>query len=112
VTSQFSLAAAAAYSFKMPISGIATTMRPGPQDVFSANPSFVIKEGNDRPVEFRVTNERAAFDGKMVLGQVTRTPRGGRAMQLMTKPKIVSSRTVLQRGGFMSSGYLKNGWQL
>jgi hypothetical protein len=34
------------------------------------NLSFVINEQPDHPVEFRVVNERAAFDGKVALSHV------------------------------------------
>jgi len=50
-----------------------TSIRPLKSGVFSANLRFLIGEGNDHPVEFRVVNERAAIDGRVMLGHVTLT---------------------------------------
>src|SRR6266568_4100698 len=50
-----------------------TNIRPLKSGVFSINLSFLIGEENDHPVEFRVVNERAAFDGRVMLGHVTLT---------------------------------------
>jgi hypothetical protein len=47
-----------------------TSLRPPHQGVYSVNLSFVINEQTDHPVEFRVVNERAAFDGKVALSHV------------------------------------------
>ncbi len=51
----------------------ATSIRPLQPGVFSANLRFMIGEGDDHPVEFRVLNEHAAFDGRVMLGHVTLT---------------------------------------
>jgi hypothetical protein len=48
-----------------------TSIRPPERGVFPIDLSFTIGEENDRPVEFRVVNERAAFDGRVMLGHVT-----------------------------------------
>jgi hypothetical protein len=48
-----------------------TSIRPAQQGVFSVNLSFMIGEENDHPIEFRVINERAAFEGRVMLGHVT-----------------------------------------
>jgi hypothetical protein len=46
------------------------SLRPPRQGVYSVNLSFVINEQTDHPIEFRVVNERAAFDGKLALSHV------------------------------------------
>ena len=46
------------------------SLRPPREGVYSVNLSFVINEGTDHPIEFRVVNERAAFDGKVALSHV------------------------------------------
>jgi hypothetical protein len=48
-----------------------TSIRPPERGVFPIDLSFMIGEENDRPVEFRVVNERAAFDGRVMLGHVS-----------------------------------------
>jgi hypothetical protein len=48
-----------------------TSVRPGNEGVFDVKLSFSIEESIDYPVEIRVANERAAFDGFLVLDQVT-----------------------------------------
>jgi hypothetical protein len=48
-----------------------TSVRPGNEGVFDVKLSFSIEESIDYPVEIRVSNERAAFDGFLVLDQVT-----------------------------------------
>jgi hypothetical protein len=47
-----------------------TSFRPPREGVYSINLGFVINERSDHPVEFRVVNERAAFDGKVALSHV------------------------------------------
>jgi hypothetical protein len=47
----------------------AINIRPAHEGVFSVKLSFAIEEGNDHEVEFRVVNERAAFDGKIAIGE-------------------------------------------
>jgi hypothetical protein len=47
-----------------------TSLRPPHEGVYSINLGFVINERSDHPVEFRVVNERAAFDGKLALSHV------------------------------------------
>jgi hypothetical protein len=51
----------------------ATNIRPAHEGVFSVKLSFVVEEGNDHEVEFRVVNERAAFDGKIAIGHAVLT---------------------------------------
>ena len=50
-----------------------TSIRPMQAGIFSVNLSFMIGDDNDHPVEFRVINEHAAFDGRVMLGHVTLT---------------------------------------
>jgi hypothetical protein len=50
-----------------------TSIRPAQQGVFSVALSFMVVEENDYPIEFRVINERAAFDGRVMLSHVTLT---------------------------------------
>jgi hypothetical protein len=64
-----------------------TSIQPLQPGVFSANLRFLIAEGNDQPVEFRVVNERAAFDGRVMLGHVTLTLQhdsSSKAIDLLT----------------------------
>jgi len=42
--------------------------------VFEATVSFMIDETTDQPISLRISNERAAFEGRLVLGSVTLTP--------------------------------------
>jgi hypothetical protein len=51
----------------------ATGIQPAHEGVHSVNLSFAIDEGNAHPLEFRVMNERPAFDGRVALGQITLT---------------------------------------
>jgi hypothetical protein len=51
----------------------ATSIQPTRQGVYSVNLSFVIGEGNANPLEFRVINEKPAFDGRVALGRITLT---------------------------------------
>ena len=63
-----------------------TKIQPAHEGIFSVNLSFVVEEGNDHAVEFRVVNERAAFDGKIALGEVTLVRQGaasGSAIDLL-----------------------------
>src|SRR5262249_12891485 len=52
----------------------ATNIQPTRQGVYSVNLSFVIDEANTHPLEFRVINEKPAFDGRVALGRITLTP--------------------------------------
>jgi hypothetical protein len=48
-----------------------TTLQPAGGGVFEAQLGFVIDEANENPLEVRIFNERAAFDGRLGLGNVT-----------------------------------------
>jgi len=51
----------------------ATSIQPSREGIYSINLSFVIDEGNAHPLEFRVVNEKPAFDGRVALGRITLT---------------------------------------
>jgi hypothetical protein len=51
----------------------ATSIQPARQGVYSVNLSFAIEEANAHPLEFRVVNEKPAFDGKVALGRIALT---------------------------------------
>ena len=53
----------------------ATNIQPAREGVYSVNLSFVISEDNAHPLEFRVVNEKPAFDGRLALGRITLTLR-------------------------------------
>jgi hypothetical protein len=44
--------------------------RPGTEGVFEAKLAFSVPEATDDPIEFRLSNERAAFDGRLALAHV------------------------------------------
>ena len=54
-----------------------TRVQPTGEQVVEAALQFTIGNSVDRPVEIRIVNERAAFDGRLVFGYVTLTPRVG-----------------------------------
>jgi hypothetical protein len=50
-------------------------VEPVGEQIIETNLSFVIDDATDQPVQIRVVNERAAFDGRIALGHVTLTPQ-------------------------------------
>jgi hypothetical protein len=52
-------------------------VQPVGEQVIETNLSFTIPPSTDCPVEIRVVNERAAFDGRIALGHVRLAPRVG-----------------------------------
>jgi len=72
----------------------ATNISPGKEGIFSVNLVFTIKETDDYPVEFRIMNQRAAFDGKVMLGHATlsllRTGAGTDAERLRVELELPS----------------------
>ena len=54
-----------------------TRVQPTGEEVVEADLQFTIANSVDRPVEIRIVNERAAFDGRLALGYVTLTQRLG-----------------------------------
>jgi hypothetical protein len=48
-----------------------TTIQPDGDRVFATTVSFAIDEATDQPISLRISNERAAFDGRLALGSVT-----------------------------------------
>jgi hypothetical protein len=47
-----------------------TNLRPGTEGVFEARLAFSVPEATDYPIELRLSNERAAFDGRLALSHV------------------------------------------
>ena len=52
-----------------------TRIDPGNERIFQANLHFSIDAALDHPVQIRIHNERAAFDGRLALGYVTMMPQ-------------------------------------
>jgi hypothetical protein len=52
-----------------------TRIEPVAEQIIETNLSFVIDQAVDQPVQIRIVNERAAFDGRLALGYVTITPQ-------------------------------------
>jgi hypothetical protein len=50
-------------------------VEPGNERIFEANLHFSIDAAVDHPVQFRIHNERPAFDGRLAVGYVTITPQ-------------------------------------
>lgn len=50
-----------------------TTIQPHGDRVFQATVIFTIEASTDQPISLRISNERAAFEGRLVLGSVTLT---------------------------------------
>jgi len=50
-----------------------TSIRPDGNRIFQATVVFTIEGSTDQPISLRISNERAAFDGHLVLGSVTLT---------------------------------------
>jgi hypothetical protein len=50
-----------------------TTIQPHGDRVFEAIVIFTIEASTDQPISLRISNERAAFEGRLVLGSVTLT---------------------------------------
>ncbi len=52
-----------------------TRVEPSAEQIIEANLHFVIDNSVDQPVQVRIVNERAAFDGRLALGRVTVAPQ-------------------------------------
>jgi hypothetical protein len=52
-----------------------TRVEPTGEQMLDVDLQFTIDNSVDQPIEIRITNERAAFDGRLALGYVTITPR-------------------------------------
>jgi hypothetical protein len=59
-----------------------TNWRPERDGVYEVNLSFSIEEATDHPIEIRVANDRAAFDGLLVLNSVTLVRQVSRSERL------------------------------
>ncbi|MGE0258645.1 MAG: hypothetical protein AB7T18_07810, partial [Alphaproteobacteria bacterium] len=53
-----------------------THVQPNAEQVIETSLQFTIDEAASTPVEVRVFNERAAFDGRVILGSIVLTPHG------------------------------------
>jgi hypothetical protein len=47
-----------------------TNLHPGAEGVFETRLAFSVPEATDYPIEIRLSNQRAAFDGRLALGHV------------------------------------------
>jgi hypothetical protein len=52
-----------------------TRISPTTEQIIETDLSFVIDQLADQPVQIRIVNERAAFDGRLALGYVTIAPQ-------------------------------------
>jgi len=59
-----------------------STIQPHGDRVFEATVSFVIDAATDQPISLRINNERAAFEGRLVLGSVALTPQANRRPEI------------------------------
>lgn len=59
-----------------------TTIQPEGDRVFETTVSFTIEEATDQPISLRISNERAAFDGRLALGSVTLTRQTNRRPEI------------------------------
>jgi hypothetical protein len=59
-----------------------TTIQPHGDRVFEATVSFMVDEAADQPISLRISNERAAFEGRLVLGSVTLIPQANRRPEI------------------------------
>ena len=59
-----------------------TTIQPDGDRVLEATASFMIDEMTAQPIALRINNERAAFEGRLVLGSVTLTRQTDRHPEL------------------------------
>lgn len=48
-----------------------TTIKPDGDSVVEATVAFTVERSTDQPISLRISNERAAFEGRLVLGSVT-----------------------------------------
>jgi hypothetical protein len=51
-----------------------TTIKPDGDPVLQATVVFTVERSTDQPISLRISNERATFEGRLVLGAVTLTP--------------------------------------
>jgi hypothetical protein len=72
-------AEAAGGSFVIEVTGSTqlsyTRIEPVGEQVLDVDLQFTVENSVDQPIEVRIMNERAAFDGRLALGYVTITPR-------------------------------------
>jgi hypothetical protein len=58
------------------------SIQPHGERVVEATTLFTIDETTDQPISLRISNERAAFEGRLVLGSVTLTPHANRRPEI------------------------------
>jgi hypothetical protein len=59
-----------------------STIEPHGGRVFEATVSFIVDTTTDQPISLRISNERAAFEGRLVLGSVTLTRQANRRLEI------------------------------
>jgi hypothetical protein len=64
-------------------------VQPSGEQVIETDLQFTIDESANQPVEIRVMSERAAFDGRLVLGHVRLVPRTG--VQSATQQRLIEA---------------------
>jgi hypothetical protein len=57
-------------------------IQPDGDRVFETTLSFTIEDSTDQPISLRISNERAAFDGRLALGSVTLTRQTNRRPEI------------------------------
>jgi hypothetical protein len=66
-----------------------TRVQPTGEQVIETELQFTIDSSADQPVEIRIISERAAFDGRLVLGHVKLAPRSG--VQNETQQRLIGA---------------------
>jgi hypothetical protein len=59
-----------------------STIEPHGGRVFEATVSFIVDTTTDQPISLRISNERAAFEGRLVLGSVTLSRQANRRLEI------------------------------
>ncbi len=74
-----------------------THVQPNGEQVIETSLQFTIDEAASMPVEIRVFNERAAFDGRVILGSIGVTPHGAvdsnvqrRLLEMLLPPEVMN----------------------
>jgi hypothetical protein len=66
-----------------------TRVEPGAEEIMESNLHFVIDNSIDQPVQIRIFNERAAFDGRLALGYVAMVPQA--AIPSQTRDRLTTA---------------------
>jgi hypothetical protein len=59
-----------------------STIEPHGGRVFEATVSFIVDPTTEQPISLRISNERAAFEGRLVLGSVTLSRQANRRLEI------------------------------